>query len=181
MARAGRGWPLSTQYLQQPSVQTAHRMQGSATFRLTAENTTTTPRDIELQGTALSTPRIVGKSPRRDGMRAVCLNNDHVIVRELRQRNPRTGTFEPATNLGAVTGFLSLTVDGKEADAAPTLLVDMVELTDRPGVYAGTIQGEDLATALSSKVGQVVYERVTMSGDYSDSIGHLVQGVKVIQ
>lgn len=38
MALHGRGFPLATQYRQQPTLQTSHRMQGSATFELTAEN-----------------------------------------------------------------------------------------------------------------------------------------------
>lgn len=178
MARAGRGFPLSTQYLQQPSVQTSHRMQGSATFRLTATNETNIINLLELQGTSLSTARILGTTIRSSGMRAVCLNNDHVIIRQLRQLNDATGTFEPATGLSAVSGYFSLTVDGAEI---PGLRVDLVGRSGQAGVYFGTIQGQDLATHLINKVGQLVYERVVLSDDYSDSVAYTVQGVRVIQ
>lgn len=180
MARAGRGFPLGTQYLQQPTVQTTHRMQGSATFRLVADNTTQVPRKREIRAVSKSTPRVqVIRTGTRTGgwMRVLPVNNDHVISRAFTRLNDSTGTYEKGSAIGIVTGFFSLTENGGAIDAS--LSVALEERAGQPGEYFGTLKGDTLAALLGALVGQVIYERVEIQGGiHSDAAAYVVGKVR---
>ena len=91
-------------------------------------------------------------------MKILPLDNDWEPEWPITRKNAASGDDEPASGLAGLTARLSATDGGTTIHAS--LSVSLAERSGAPGVYYGTIQGDDLRAQLVTYIGKVVYEVV---------------------